>query len=454
MSHPQAETARPHPRRFHTGVRRAALALAATGAAALLLAAGCETLPGEGWASIRVRKGEPFIVTRTTNTQWGLATHPTLAVLGGGRIVCRFNTIGDLMSGREGIVGAAGPVFSDNGGITWQAGDPLRWASGPPTRVPVEFRVGETTRVHYGYFWGAAVWPDGHRVLLHRDLGRNVALNQPPLGAMAGSVISSEDGVTWEAPRDILVTGFPNDPVKDAEEFWKLAVMPPRAVLLPDGRYLASAYNEPRLFTAEMRLNSSVLLQSTNRGATFEYVSTIATKRDIVRADRWGTEGPCEPTLARLPDGELLSVMRTGEATHNKYESAGYCLEMLEARSRDEGRTWQVTQMNDIRGVMPCLVQMSNGVLALGYGRPGVRVIFSVDGGHSWSSKLDLVPYNRPTTGYLDMVEISPGRLLIVYDQLSKPASSVWLWEPPAKENIIYGVFVDVQPRKPLSAGG
>ena len=64
------------------------------------------------------------------------------------------------------------------------------------------------------------------------------------------------------------------------------------------------------------------------------------------------------------------------------------------------------------------------------------------------------MPYDRSTSGYIDMIEVSPGRLLIVYDRIKEASSNVWLWEPPAPANVIYGVFVDVQPRTSKQAGG
>ena len=433
---------------------RGRLLLAWAGVVALALLGGCATLPGLGGLAISVRRGTPFTIAQSTNIKWGVATHPTLARLGGGRLVCRYNTIGDIAAGRFGVAGAAGPSYSDDGGRTWRTGDPIGWREGPPPHVPVEFTVGQTCAVHYGYFWGAAEWPDGYRVMLHRDFARDFRTDVPPLGSFTNGLVSSADGRVWDGPAKVLITGFPSGPGSDRNDFYSNFALPPRAVVLPDGRMMASGYNCPLMGTKDQRFYKSFLLQSTNRGRSFEFVSIIATKTNIVRANRWGTLGPCEPTLARLPDGELLSIMRTGEIYENAFVSSGVCLEMLEARSRDDGRTWNVVQMDDVRGVMPCLTQMSNGVLALGYGRPGVRVLFSLDGGRTWPTKLDLVPYGRATSGYLDMMEVSPGRLLIVYDQVNKPASNIWLWEPPDKANIVYGVFVDVQPRKPALAGG
>ena len=432
-------------------VSRRGLALA--GLLALGLAAGCATLPGSGWIAVSVRKGAPFAIARSTNVAWGVATHPTIVQLTSNRLVCRFNVIGDLSSGRLGTAGLDGPCYSDDAGKTWTAGDPVDWVT-VPTNFPTHYKAGEESWVHYGHQWSVAHWPDGRRIALHRDFVRDIRDRPETLGSFTNTLIWCEDGRTWQGPESVWARGFPPGNGPGQTEFDRQFILPPRGLVMPDGRLLAACYNFPNFSATQHWVHSTFLLQSTNQGRSFEYVSLIANKEHVIRSDQWGLDGPCEPALARLPDGELLCYMRTGEAYYNRFATKGYCLDMLEARSRDEGRTWSVRQVPDLRGVMPCLVQMSNGVLALAYGRPGGRVQFSLDGGRTWPASLAVVPYDRSTSGYIDMIEVSPGRLLIVYDRIKEASSNVWLWEPPAPANVIYGVFVDVQPRTSKQAGG
>jgi len=56
---------------------------------------------------------------------------------------------------------------------------------------------------------------------------------------------------------------------------------------------------------------------------------------------------------------------------------------------------------------------LSDGRLAISYGRPGAMLAFSSDYGRTWTDHtvLDATPYS----GYTDIVELSPGRLLAGY---------------------------------------
>ena len=101
---------------------------------------------------------------------------------------------------------------------------------------------------------------------------------------------------------------------------------------------------------------------------------------------------------------------------------------MQSARSTDDGRTWSAPSLmpDTAKSVEPDLCLMSNGILAMSYGRPGVRIMFSPDGnGKTWTSPTTI--YNdtffkqgdkflHTTYGYTSIKEVSPGRLLYVYD--------------------------------------
>lgn len=51
------------------------------------------------------------------------------------------------------------------------------------------------------------------------------------------------------------------------------------------------------------------------------------------------------------------------------------------------------------------------------------------------------------TSGYIDVCEVAPGRLLVVYDVHNTPSSKIWLWEPK-EHNGVYGMYVDVLYKK------
>jgi hypothetical protein len=97
------------------------------------------------------------------------------------------------------------------------------------------------------------------------------------------------------------------------------------------------------------------------------------------RVDFAPGDGFSEPSLVIFPDGEMLCALRAGSC------KPIYCI-----RSYDGGRTWTKAELispryiQPIRGILPRLVLLGNGILALGTGRPDCTVHFSKDRGHTW----------------------------------------------------------------------
>ena len=90
----------------------------------------------------------------------------------------------------------------------------------------------------------------------------------------------------------------------------------------------------------------------------------------------------------------------------------------MQARSTDGGKTWGEFKETGSLGVDPDLWLMSNGVLACSYGRPGNRIMFSIDGtGKEWADRLKIYEYTRGSFGYTGIVEVEPNKLLFVYDR-------------------------------------
>lgn len=145
----------------------------------------------------------------------------------------------------------------------------------------------------------------------------------------------------------------------------------------------------------------TVLMESRDEGATWDFVSTIA---NPVNEER---DGFCEPALMRVPDGSLLCVMRRGGG-----------VPLAQARSIDGGKTWSEPQFLAAHGVDPDLCLLPNGVLVCSYGRPGRHLMFSVDGcGYSWGYATDLG--TRAGSTYMGLAAISDDTLLVTYDDLA-----------------------------------
>jgi hypothetical protein len=195
-----------------------------------------------------------------------------------------------------------------------------------------------------------------------------------------------------------------------------------------NGEWLTTVYYKTGLDPQSTRL---VLVRSTDGGMTWNEISIIARVPDDAARWSWmGDEGPNEAGMVRLRDGSLFVVFRTG----------GYlgC-----TRSLDDGATWIQPQPMPFQGVAPRLRLLSNGMLALSFGRPGpVLVAFSRDGkGYGWSTPVEI--FRGMGTRYTDFVEVAPGNLLLVYDSIPYGWNAIPRADRMAK-NTVCGTFIQV----------
>jgi hypothetical protein len=154
---------------------------------------------------------------------------------------------------------------------------------------------------------------------------------------------------------------------------------------------------------------------------------------DSEKPTTWmGDEGPNETAIVRLADQRLYAVFRTGQDSL-----------MGQAWSSDDGKTWTQAAPIGFKGVDPHLRRLSNGILALTTGRPGpVTLLLNLDGrGGHWSHATEI--FKGRSTCYSDLVELEPGRLLVVYDSVPYGPHQIPYSDKGAK-NTIYGTFVDL----------
>ncbi|MHB8185130.1 MAG: exo-alpha-sialidase [Dermatophilaceae bacterium] len=182
-----------------------------------------------------------------------------------------------------------------------------------------------------------------------------------------------------------------------------------------DGSLLAPTYGylngDPRY--------RSMLARSTDGGATWRIVSTIATS-----PAGWRIEGRSEPTMARAANGDLVVVMRQNAPVspavcNGSRQGSGLVI----SRSSDDGARWTPAQslvgagldVYNVSSADPRLTSMPGGQLLLSYGRPGNKILVSADGnGTSWSS-LTLTRAGT-SSGYTSIVALTENTALQVGD--------------------------------------
>ena len=172
------------------------------------------------------------------------------------------------------------------------------------------------------------------------------------------------------------------------------------------------------------------------------------------RVDFWPGDGFSEPSMVIFPDGEMLCALRTGHA------KPLYCV-----RSYDRGRTWTRAEflspryIQPIRGILPQLVLLKNGILALCTGRPDCTVHFSRDRGHTWFLSETLFA----TTGISwdgvystswcnsSMIAVDDNTLLYVHDAMRPDPSAPNAWLQRAGHGLIIARRIEVHAGMSLS---
>jgi len=367
---------------------------------------------------LQVKPGKPVLVTSAESTGGHVSNFPSIAKLPTGELIVFFGSCADETQPEREFGGFS---ISKDGGMTWSR------------------RINRT------------LWMASHIVL---DDGRLLLLEYH----------------TWteekDDPRNFVTyahfysDGFDREEIRkirirlDRDYFLKWTELSSNKLLTPigklayqmgpnfnnaivkakDGSLLATAYgifmDDRRKYKKIERYEMyehcafrSFLVQSKDGGLTWDYYSTISTWQDVEHLNppntAWTIEGPNETSMVRLKDGRLMAYCRAGGQTY----------------SSDDGKTWTkpISYVLDTGGrsgkfgavgVQPRLLLLSNGVLALAGGGsredyPGRQnlIMFSADGtGKKWSHHTLIGDPTKLTTGYPDMVEVEPNKILYVWD--------------------------------------
>lgn len=222
-----------------------------------------------------------------------------------------------------------------------------------------------------------------------------------------------------------------SDPAKIflPEEFgdWT-GVLCRKIVGLNDGSLLMSMYIRNVGGNLYEKMFRVLALRSTDRGKTWHYISTIA----FDMADDVRGEGFDETSLLVLPDGKIVSFMRSGASYQNSLGSFnnndwntkmpfsyGKQTAIYKSISVDWGKNWSYPDPITSHGVWPDALLMENGIIAMTYGRPGNWIMFNDGKNESWGP---IIPFYNdiypPDCGnYISMAEVAPNILLVVYSR-------------------------------------
>lgn len=206
----------------------------------------------------------------------------------------------------------------------------------------------------------------------------------------------------------------------------------------------------------------SMLARSTDGGATWRIVSTIAKT-----PAGWRIEGRSEPTMARAANGDLVVVMRQSAPVNpavcnGSRQGAGLVI----SRSSNDGASWTPARslvgagldVYNVSSADPDLTRMPGGQLVLSFGRPGNKILLSADGnGMTWSNLT--VTMAGTSSGYTSIVALTRTAALQLGDygsnwcfQAGTGLHRVGIWVRP----IDFGnLFVAGSPRgaSPVTSG-
>ena len=360
---------------------------------------------------VRVHLGEPTVVAVAPNeVGWGYYQFPSIGRWDDGTLCLTYNMAADAAE-----------------------------SYGTPRAVMVSQDGGKTWAPHSGA-WGVSglLLPNGDRIGISTPKPYQLAdLHLPKPVGIIQSTYSTEKYTMYRLGdlepklRSVYISRLAKGATKRVVE--QASLDDPQALryslrdlfpivwwgdlrLASDGSAIAGIYPGRRVRDdGTMESKGGVFFyRSTDFGHSWKIQGRIPYQPDL-KADPQGErrDGFTEPAFEILKDGSLLCVMRTSDGV-----GIG---PMYASRSADLGKTWSRPVVIAPNGVLPKLLKLGNGILALASGRPGVQLRVCADGkGKEWSDPFELVPSiadppGADSCGYTGLVATGPDRFLIAY---------------------------------------
>lgn len=367
--------------------------------------------------SVKLTFGEPVVVSYGPTLEqagWGTHQFPAIRRLPDGRIAVSYHIVNDTMEdyGLErgwGISADGGkswapvsaqelPAVKARFGVRLPSGRYLRPIVPKPCPVSEELYAELAKKIGPRKFClGIEEVPDG---LFEKSW---LFATSPPDSAQEEEFYCglTYPGMTISLAKGVIVRPFPFGPLRVA----------------PDGSVWIACYWNGRNpenmgFTSYY---ACYYFQSTDEGRHFKLKSWIQYLPDTNDfPDAFTTEGFCEPDLCFMPDGSMITLMRTGSSTPTYL-----------ARSTDGGNSWGKPVRFDKCGVQPQLLHLNCGVTLSTYGRPGLFARATDDpSGQVWGEPYTLMEDDSKSRFshscyYTDLLAIDDRTAMMVYSDFS-----------------------------------
>lgn len=371
---------------------------------------------------LNLKIDEPVIAIMgpEANIGWGPCQFPEIRKIPDGRLVIRYHLGQDVAEeyGKEN-----GWLISEDNGDSWHEaleseirelkvffgtklpnGKHLRIITPPNHPVDKDFIRSCPNRARAGASW----------ILPVEDIPKDLF----PMGWQYGSY----DPVTDEDETFFCDLDFPGMTIRLLDSGALVRPFPyDNLCVAPDGTLWQATYywgRNPENLGNTSPYFACYFFNSLDNGRSFKLKSWIQYLPDTNEfPEAFGCEGFCEPYLSFLPDGSMVTLLRTGIHTPSYI-----------AHSYDGGNTWTRPEKFDRIGVFPQILTLDCGVTLASYGRPGVFVRATDDPhGKEWDTPIEILPYidrTRWTWGcdscsYTGLVALDERTAMLAYSDFS-----------------------------------